>query len=231
MNIRSNNYLMGVHVTSTLTELCTLSQWEWKLTTQADQIYLFFSLRLRKTLVSLSRQQICGRQTRIVYVMHTSWVRPNLHKFRHPAVGELWMTNVLFFPFVCFMLLLSALIESLLAVLCRPVLSDIHVLDTDIQNSTSSPKNLKGCSIAHWRRHYSEAWRIDSLRGRLCLRTLCLWPFAIVVSHFFQRCILQRLHNSQKKVHDTASYTDTCECLSIDFHIDDLINMWEKWEF
>ena len=43
------------------------------------------------------------------------------------------MTNLLFFPLVCTVLMLSALIESPLVVLCRSLLSDIHVLGTGIR--------------------------------------------------------------------------------------------------
>lgn len=58
------------------------------------------------TFVLIFKQRFCGLQT--------SW---NLPKLRHPAVGKLLVTNLLFFPLVCSVLVLSALIESPLVVL------------------------------------------------------------------------------------------------------------------
>ena len=86
-------------------------------TTQVDQTYLLWSLSLRITFVSILRQRFRGLQTRAVYAMHTSWASWSLPKLRHPAVGKLLVTNLLFFPLVCFVLVLSALIESPLVVL------------------------------------------------------------------------------------------------------------------
>ena len=61
--------------------------------------------------------------------MHISWASWTLPKLRHPAVVKLLATNIMFFPLVCFVLVLSALFES-------PRLLDIHVLGTGIQGWT-----------------------------------------------------------------------------------------------
>ena len=63
--------------------------------------------------------------------MHTRW---NLPKWRHPAVGKLLATNILFFPLVCFALVLSALFESPLVMPCGSLLSNVPVLGTGIQS-------------------------------------------------------------------------------------------------
>ena len=64
------------------------------------------------TLVSILSSQM--------WRLQTSW---DLTKLRHPIVRKLWTTNLLFFPLVCFVLVLSALLESPLIVLSSSLLS------------------------------------------------------------------------------------------------------------
>lgn len=82
-----------------------------------DEGPISWSLGARLLFVSVVRQRLIALLQRMQYATHLSRVTSAIPKLRHPVTGKVLLANVVLFPFLLLVLVLSAMLESPLVAL------------------------------------------------------------------------------------------------------------------